>query len=227
VGLPTSRLRRPAGAAAKADPRLAAIVQEAGGARSAGGADHRRRRGGPGRLFAACEPLWPRDRPVPGTLANERVLGILEKSDVLILPRRRRSADQPVEGHGARLRPVVTDVGSGIPEVVQEGVTPATGACGDIAAFADGCRSCSGSSPARRNGLRRTMRYARGLLPGGHGGEIRGPVPAGAAEAASHAYDRPPGGVCCRRVMRGRNRLPLPAEALRGLAGRLRRKRSE
>jgi glycosyltransferase involved in cell wall biosynthesis len=88
-----------------------------------------------------------------GTLPNQQVLQVFEQSDVLLLTSEFEGL--PVSlleamAHGCV--PVVTDIPSGIPELVRSGETGYRVRVGDIAGFAD-CLANLQSSPAKRREL--------------------------------------------------------------------------
>jgi glycosyltransferase involved in cell wall biosynthesis len=105
-------------------------------------------------LKAACSP-WIGTGQVRflGTLSNREVLGVFDQSDVLLLTSEFEGL--PVSlleamAHGCV--PVVTDIDSGIPEVVRRGETGFRVPLGDIGAFAD-CLGRLQSDPELRQSL--------------------------------------------------------------------------
>jgi hypothetical protein len=92
-----------------------------------------------GRLLDACRTLVAEGAVrFLGTLPNARVLEIFEQSDVFILTSEFEGLPLGLlEAMGRGCVPVVTDIRSGIPELVQEGVNGFKVPVGDIQAFVD------------------------------------------------------------------------------------------
>ena len=71
----------------------------------------------------------------PGSLTNAETI-VLPDHDVFVLPTRRRVPVALLEAMGSGVVPVVSDIDSGVPEVVTAGVTGLLPAVGDIEGFA-------------------------------------------------------------------------------------------
>jgi glycosyltransferase involved in cell wall biosynthesis len=105
-----------------------------------------------GALKAACG-RWIASGQVrfPGTLPNKEILKVFEQSDVLLLTSEFEGL--PVSlleamAHGCV--PVVSDIPSGIPELVRNGETGYRIGVGDIAGFADCLANLEGNAALRR-----------------------------------------------------------------------------
>jgi glycosyltransferase involved in cell wall biosynthesis len=92
-----------------------------------------------GRLLDACRPLAARGAVrFLGTLPNERVLEVFEQSDVYVLTSDYEGLPVGLlEAMGRGCIPVVTDIRSGIPDLVREGVNGYRVPVGEIQAFTE------------------------------------------------------------------------------------------
>lgn len=90
-------------------------------------------------LLNACAPLVARGIvKFMGTLPNEQVLAVFEQSDVFILTSEYEGLPVSLlEAMGRGCVPVVSDVRSGIPEVVKDGLNGFRVSVGNIQGFAD------------------------------------------------------------------------------------------
>ena len=88
-------------------------------------------------LMNACAPFVDRQTVrFLGTLANEQVLAVLGQSDVFVLTSEYEGLPVSLlEAMAWGCVPVVTDIGSGIPELVQDGVNGYRLPVGDIRSF--------------------------------------------------------------------------------------------
>jgi glycosyltransferase involved in cell wall biosynthesis len=88
----------------------------------------------------ALRAMWPESPVVTyrGTLTNAQTVATLADHDVFVLPTRTEGLPVAlIEALGAGVVPVVSDIESGVPEVVTAGVTGLLPAVGDINGFAD------------------------------------------------------------------------------------------
>jgi glycosyltransferase involved in cell wall biosynthesis len=95
----------------------------------------------------ALRRSWPPGSPVTwsGPAPMARVLALYGEHDVLVLPSRAEGLPVALlEAMAAGVVPVVSDLASGIPEVVAPGVTGFRPPAGDLAAFADAIAALAG-----------------------------------------------------------------------------------
>jgi glycosyltransferase involved in cell wall biosynthesis len=122
-------------------------------------------------LVRACERLIGRGSVrLTGTLPNQEVLGVFDQSDVFLLA----SAFEglPVSLLEAMSRgcvPVVADVRSGIPDLVEDGVNGFRVPVADIDAFADKLALLQGQPERRRN---LSLQAFRDVRERGYGSEL-------------------------------------------------------
>ena len=123
----------------------------------------------------ALQSRWPGAHiSWAGVLAPEAMLARLPDADIFVLPTRAEGFPVAlVEAMGAGLVPVVSDIPSGVPEIVDRGVTGLLPAVGDIGGFADAIaalardrgrlesmsRACRDSVAARFDPVERTRSY--------------------------------------------------------------------
>jgi glycosyltransferase involved in cell wall biosynthesis len=117
---------------------------------------------GSGPLESRLREAWPSPQVSwLGALPREQVLHRLADFDVFVLPTRGEGFPVAlVEGMGAGLVPVVSDIPSGVPEVVEPGVTGWRLAVGDTVATADAIGCLAGD----RVLLESMSRAARALI---------------------------------------------------------------
>jgi glycosyltransferase involved in cell wall biosynthesis len=106
---------------------------------------------------------WPQSSRVRylGALTNDETVATLAGHDVFVLPTRTEGLPVALlEAMGSGVVPVVSDIPSGVPEVVTAGVTGLLPQVGDIDGFADAVVSLSGD----RAGLERFSAACRRLV---------------------------------------------------------------
>jgi glycosyltransferase involved in cell wall biosynthesis len=110
---------------------------------------------------ATLRRRWPSARvDWPGVLTHDALLDRLPSFDVFVLPTRREGFPVAlVEAMAAGLVPVVSDIASGVPEVVDEGVSGLRPPVGDVAAFARAIAALAGDR-TRLDAMSRAARAA-------------------------------------------------------------------
>ena len=104
---------------------------------------------GDGPDSAALRMLWPSTRVHwRGAVAREELLDALPAFDVFVLPTRTEGLSVGlVEAMGAGLVPIVSDIRSGVPELIDDGVEGFRPAVGDIAGFAEAIAKVAADRP--------------------------------------------------------------------------------
>lgn len=96
-----------------------------------------------------------------GTKVNAEVLALYTRHDVFVLPTRTEGLPVALlEAMGAGMVPVVSDIASGVPEVVDSGITGFRPAVGDVAGFAAAIRALDND----RNRLETMSRAVRQVV---------------------------------------------------------------